>query len=366
MRTKQNTAVSFKDQDLYVGVDVHKKQWTIKVETRDISFGRPRSIEPSPVKLLNYLEKHFPDGNYHAAYEAGFSGFWAARELKEIGVDCIVVNAADVPTNHKEKARKNDRIDSRKLARTLKNGDLTPIYVPDRLVEEWRFLNRHRLNLRKDRTRMKGRIKGKLNYFGMNIPIEYQGRNWSGAFIKWLSSQKFETEYGQYAMNSLIDQLLDVRKRIADTVRQMRKLSKTDPFKRIIPLLLTIPGIGFITAMTLVTEIVDMNRFSNFEKLVSFIGLAPDIQSSDETENNTGITARSHNFMRSLLIESAWISLRVDPALTAKYGKLVKRMKPNRAIIRIAKSLLSRIRYVWLNQKPYVKGVVSTNKIKKS
>jgi len=59
-----------------------------------------------------------------------------------------------------------------------------------------------------------------------------------------------------------------------------------------------------------------------------------------------------------MLIESAWIAIRHDPALMMKYGELIKRMDPNKAIVNIAKRLLSRIRYVLLNKKAYVKGVV--------
>lgn len=358
MHTSNNTSYSFKGQDLYVGMDVHKKQWKVCIKTKYVSCGRPFSINPSPVVLSKYLRKHYPDGNYHAVYEAGFSGFWAARELKELGINCIVAHAADVPTSQKEKVNKTDPIDSNKLARSLRNGDLKPIYIPDKRIEEYRFLNRHRKNLAKDRQRAKNRIKGKLNYFGIEIPLEYQGRNWSSAFIKWLSSQKFETEYGQYAMESLISQLVDIRRRIADTLKKMKELAKSDPFNKIIPWILKVPGVGFILAMTLVTEIVDMNRFKSFKELVSFIGLAPAIQSSGETETVSGITCRRHKLMRSMLIEAAWIAVRVDPALTAKHSRLAKRMSTNKAIVRIAKSLLSRIRYVWINQKPYVMGVV--------
>ncbi len=358
MKTNDSRDNLFQDQDLFIGIDVHKKQWTVCIMTNYVSCGRPFSINPSAVVLSNYLKKHYPGGIYHAVYEAGFSGFWAARRLNELGIKCIVVHAADIPTNQKEKVNKSDHIDSTKLARSLRNGDLKPIYIPDKKIDEYRFLNRHRRNLAKDRQRIKGRIKGKLNYFGIEIPLQYQGRNWSGAFIKWLSSQKFDTEYGQYAMESLISQLLDIRRRIADTLKKMRELAKSEPFNEVIPWILKVPGVGFILAMTLVTEIVDMNRFPNFKDLVSFVGLAPAIQTSDENEIVSGITCRRHKLLRSMLIEASWIAVRYDPALTAKHGKLAKRMSTNKAIVRIAKSLLSRIRYVWINKKPYVMGVV--------
>ena len=117
--------------------------------------------------------------------------------------------------------------------------------------------------------------------------------------------------------------------------------------------------IGFITAMTLVTEIIDMDRFKTLEKLISYVGLIPTIQSSDETEINLDISPRRNKYLRTMLIEAAWKAVKIDPALTMKFNKLSRRMNRNKAIVRIAKILLNRIRYVWKNQKPYVLSVVN-------
>ena len=70
------------------------------------------------------MRRNFPGGIYHCVYEAGFSGFWIHEELNKNGMDCIVINPADIPTTHKEKDRKTDKIDSRKLSRCLSHGEL--------------------------------------------------------------------------------------------------------------------------------------------------------------------------------------------------------------------------------------------------
>ena len=140
----------------------------------------------------------------------------------------------------------------------------------------------------------------------------------------------------------------------------MRTMSKkVDSFSILVPLLLTVPGIGFITTMTLLTEIIDMNRFKTLEKLAAYIGLIPSIFSSDEKETNLGISDRRNKYLRSMLVEAAWIAVKKDPALTMKFANLCQRMNSNKAIVRIAKILLNRIRYVWKNQKPYVNAVVA-------
>jgi transposase len=87
--------------------------------------------------------------------------------------------------------------------------------------------------------------------------------------------------------------------------------------------------------------------------------LAPDTDSSGEDYNVVGITQRQQGYLRSLLIEAAWMAVRKDPAMTACFADLSHRMGKQRAIIRIAKKLIGRIMYVWTNQKDYVFSVVS-------
>lgn len=111
--------------------------------------------------------------------------------------------------------------------------------------------------------------------------------------------------------------------------------------------------------MSLYTEIADMKRFNNQEQLASFVGLVPSTRSSDETIYNNGISFRRNKFLRPIMVEAAWTAVKNDPAMTLKYRELTKRMKPQDAIIRIARKLLQRIRHVWLNQEDYVYSLVA-------
>ena len=111
--------------------------------------------------------------------------------------------------------------------------------------------------------------------------------------------------------------------------------------------------------MSLYTEIIDINRFPSFEQLSSFVGIVPSLYSSGETEYTRGISFRHNKFLRPLLIEAAWTAVRKDPALTLRFNELTKQMPKQKAIIRIAKKLLRRIRHVWIYQDTYVKALVA-------
>ena len=105
-------------------------------------------------------------------------------------------------------------------------------------------------------------------------------------------------------------------------------------------------------------ELIDINRFYNLDHLASYVGLVPSVAASGDQEYDHGLTFRYNQHLRYLLVEAAWIAVRKDPVLTYKFSQLTRRMTKQNAIIRIAKKLLSRVRYVWKNQKRYVPGVI--------
>ena len=125
----ENQKVSFEGQCLYVGIDVHKKQWSVSIFSSELhhkTFSQP----PSPGALKSYLDQYFPEAKVTCAYEASKFGFWIQRELSAYGYHCLVVNPADIPTSNKEASGKTDPIDSRKIGKTLRSGLLTSIHVP--------------------------------------------------------------------------------------------------------------------------------------------------------------------------------------------------------------------------------------------
>lgn len=244
----QSNELNFKGQNIYVGIDVHLKSWTVSILTEKLhhkTFSQPPSVEA----LSGYLHQHFPGGCYRSVYEAGFSGFWAHCQLEQEGISNIVVNPADVPTSQKESLGKTDSVDSRKLAR----------------------------------------------------------------------SERYVQDYG---------------------------------------LLRSVPGIGAITALSLLVEVEDIRRFQNSDKLAGYIGLVPTTHSSGEKDNKGEMTFRGQMKLRSKIIESAWFAARIDPAMSMAFLELTKRMEGNKAIVRIARKLLNRVFYVLKYKKRYECAIV--------
>jgi transposase len=355
----QRNELNFEGQNIYVGLDVHKKNWTVTIMTAQLEHKR-FCQKPSAKDLAGYLERNFPGANYYSAYESGFCGFHVHTELLKYKIHNIVVNAADVPTTGKEKDNKTDPRDSRKIARSLRNGDLVGIHIPQRKTMEDRTLMRTRSSIRKDLTRIKQRIKSMLNFYGIDHPecFAQPGSHWSKRYICWLKEIKMEYESGSSSLQLLIGEAEDLRKKQLEVTKKIRELSRSDAYKKDFELITSIPGIALIIGMTFLTEVEDINRFSNTDHFAAYVGLIPSCRSSGEKENVGEITHRSHKFMREMLVESAWTAAGKDPALHLAFSKLCQRMEANKAIIRIAGKVLNRIYYTLKNQTEYVCGVV--------
>lgn len=357
METLLNKVKDFRDQNIYVGIDVHDKSWKVHIYSDEFEL-KSMSQQPDVEGLCNYLHHHYRNANYHLAYESGFSGYWIQRAFSSKGINCKIIHASDVPTTDKEKLRKTDKVDSKKIAKGLRSGELNFIHIPDQELELDRGLLRSRQQLTKDSTRIKNRIKAILKLQGIVIPENYHEGTWSKAFIKWLSELDFGSVSGKMSMRVLLNELNFFSEQKKQVDQAIKALSKTDRYKGNVALLQTIPSIGLLTSMILLTEIGDMSRFKRFDELCSYCGIVPNTHSSGESEKVGGLSRRGNAMVKKVLIECAWTATKKDPALLLYYKEQITRMKGQKAIIKVARKLLSRIRYVLMNQKEYVLGVI--------
>ena len=128
LNAKLIKGVDFTGQRFYVGIDVHKKSWTVTIRHAGMhieQFTQP----PSAEMLIKHLHGKYPGADYYSAYEAGFCGTTIHERLIKGGVNNIVINPADLPSTDKEKKNKTDIHDSRSICRNLEKGNLHGIYI---------------------------------------------------------------------------------------------------------------------------------------------------------------------------------------------------------------------------------------------
>jgi transposase len=356
---EQRNELNFKGANIYIGIDVHLKSWSVTILTEH-NHHKTFSQPPDPEKLFGYLQTHFPGAAYHSAYEAGFSGLWAHHRLSALGIDNIVVNAADVPTTGKELLHKTDSIDSRKIARSLRAKELQGIHVLSMSTLEDRDLLRVRNTVVSDLRRLKQRVKMLLYFHGVHIPADFANDTlFSKRFICWLREEASAKEgINREAFLFLIDELEAKKKSLRIISRAVIRLGKNERYAGNMELIRSIPGIGLITGITFLVEIESIARFPNSDRFAGFIGVIPSCHSSGEKEGKGGMTPRGAKNLRAALIESSWIAARRDPVLSLAFNKYCRRMEPNKAIARIARKLANRIYFVLTQQTKYVCGVV--------
>ena len=165
-----------------------------------------------------------------------------------------------------------------------------------------------------------------------------------------------QTLSGQDAFSNLIRSYEYHREQILILSRQIRlRIREYD--NELYSLLKTISGIGPLTSSALITELGDINRFPHIDHLSSFVGLIPRVKQSGESSYSGGITFRCNEYLRTLLIEASWQAIRQDPALMQYYHEHLINNKGQKVIIKVARKLLNRVRYVMKNRQPYVTGV---------
>ncbi|WP_289012127.1 IS110 family transposase [uncultured Sphingobacterium sp.] len=355
----QKSEPACKKDKVYVGIDVHLKSWTVTILNDNISH-RTYTQPASAAVLVDYLRRNFPESEYYSAYEAGFCGFNAHYQLLNLGVNSIVVNAADIPTTQKELFQKNDPVDSRKIARALRANQLSAIHVLELQTLEDRSLVRTRDMIVRDIAKLKCRIKSFLRFYGIDLPAQFNSpyTHWSNRFMEWLKEGvKLHSPYAEDSLNFLTEEVKSLRHILLEVNKKIRTLCSESRYSRQMDLLMSIPGIGRVSAITLLTQLEQIRRFRNTDTLASYVGLVPNTYSSGEKESIGEITFRGQKILKRILVECAWMTIRCDPALSASFNAYCRRMQPNKAIVRIARKLLNRIYYVLKNEKVYTCGI---------
>ena len=350
----KNRVKDWTGQHLFVGIDLHKRKWVITVRSKEVelkSFVSP----PEREKLVKTLKSYFPGARFQAVYEAGCFGYHLAEYLNSKDISTIIVSPNKIPMMPGDFV-KTDKRDSGRLAKELSRGDLIPIRIPDSEELYHRSILRKREQFVKRKVMLQNQIKSDLMFYGVVLP-EKIGRYWSKTFIKGLRSVQFKDSYYQEVFTLMLDQYEEIRGYINKLDRMLVEISRLDRYQKKVKLLRTVPGMGLLSAMTVLLEVGDISRFSSSRQFISYIGLSPSEHSSGERIRRGSLTHMGNRKLRNVFIEMAWVAIRRDPVLLEKFNRVSQGKSKTKAIISIANSLARRVRRVLLYEEPYVFGV---------
>ena len=333
---------NYKDQEVFVGIDVHARKYAVSCVV-DGCVVESTTTVGEPSELLNFFNARFGQASsVQSVYEAGFCGFSLHRRLADAGYSNIVINPASLEYAVNDKV-KTDRKDAKKLAMHLYQRRLKSVYIPTEREEHSRLAQRTREQLVKHRKSVMNQVRMKLRQFG------YLPSNFSAVLTRrhveaLMAAQELSTEL-ETVLQCLLTIWGALDSEIRELERTMRAQSKEDDacdevYKQL-------PGIGDISGRILASELGDTSRFRNNREIASYVGLTPSEHSSGEHIRRGRISRQGSCRIRAILTQSAWIAIRYDAALRAKYNALRARAGSKRAIIAIARKLLTTIHAVF-------------------
>jgi transposase len=363
----------------YVGIDAHKDTHTICVIPAGSKEPFLRQTYIANKKVIQEAFRGLSDYyDLRCCYEASSCGYVLYRWLTEIGVACQVVAPSMTPVRPGEHV-KTDRRDALKLARLYAAGQLTPIRVPTEFEQSVRGLTR----LREAVVRDVVLAKTLLNQFLRDQGRVFDGKSrWTQSYWRWLRNQSF-SKLDNFVFTEYLGMLEFKLARLQEIEIEVQNWAQTDIYKSQVHKLCSLRGIGIVTAMTLVTEIIDFKRFASASSLMAFLGLVPSENSSGKRQNRFAITKAGNARCRRVLVESAWKyarrpalcgalkerqeglpsdlvahSWKAQQRLFKKYWSIASRKEKGKAIVAVARELVG---FIWaiMNWPPQTAAAVN-------
>lgn len=315
-----------KYSEAFVGFDTAKKKHAVAVADggRDGEVRYLGEIDSSAAtieKVIGKLAKRH--AKLHVCYEAGPTGYGLYRQVKALGHDCTVVAPSLIPKKPGERIKTNRR-DAVALARLLRAGELTSVWVPDATDEAVRDLVRAReaaaADLRKKRQQV-------LSFLLRHGRIYSGLRHWSLAHKRWLAAQSFEHPAQQIVFQDAINAIEGAATRLHEFDQQLVAIVPAWSMAPVAAAYQAMRGVSFVVAATFAAEVGDVRRFDNPRQLMAFLGLVPSERSTGETVRRAGLTLTGNRRARRVLIEGAWTyryPARVSETLRARLEGLPK------------------------------------------
>jgi transposase len=319
------------------GLDVHKDSTYATI--LDPSGKIVSQMRMNNERVLSYLSRFNVD---RVAMESSNQVAALYRQLVKRGY-CVSVSHPKKTRYIAEAKIKSDRVDSKAIAELVRLDALPLAYMPDEETAALREKVRRRAFLVRERVKLRVKIKSILTYEGIKWPSEYGLFTKKG--VEWLHSLNVEPVESYLRIMRIFDDEIRLLN------RQLRGLAENDED---VKLLMTVPGIGYYSALLVMSEIGDVNRFPFGERLCSYAGLVPSTHASGNTVRHGGITKEGSRWLRWVMVEAAQTHVhKYDTAITKAYHRIAERRGRRIAVVAAAHKLLMCCWAVLKYRQPY-------------
>lgn len=291
--------------EAFVGIDTAKARNAVAVAEggRDGEIRYLGEFDNTPdavAKLIRKLADRYE--TLHVCYEAGPTGYGLYRQVLSLGHACMVVAPSLIPRRPGDRVKTNRR-DAQALARLLRAGELTAVWVPDETHEAVRDLVRTRAMAVEDYRRKRQHVTSFLLRHGR----AYEAKaSWKGRHLRWLDSQSFPHPAQRLAFQEMLNAVRATAERIDRLEAALVEIVPAWTMAPVVAAFQAMRGVQFVTAATMVAEAGDLRRFEHPRQLMAFLGLVPSERSTGETKRQGGITKTGNASARKALVEAAW------------------------------------------------------------
>jgi transposase len=323
----------------YFGMDVHKRHITVAaMDGEQEIVVKPRTIQAE--RFWEWARKHLRSTDV-VAIEASADTWYYYDELSGLAGEVAVANTAQMGRVGSRRV-KTDKRDALALAKSLAAKMLPRVWVPPEHVRQLRSLTAHRRRLVRDRAAAKNRLHSILRRHHLQAPA---GNPFCQKNEKWWLELDIP-QVAQLRVRHELVHLQHLRQLLSETDAEIARLSASAQWVDEVVFLIQLPGIGLVSAMTVLGAIGTIERFESASKLVGYAGLGASVHASGDTHRTGKITKEGRRELRTGLIECAWAAVRHSPYWQTQYEKLSQRLGKPKAITVIARKLLVTIWHV--------------------
>lgn len=334
-----------KGKRIDVGIDVHKVSWSVCILCEGEQIYQA-TLSPEPERLISLIKRLEPL-EVHTVYEAGPTGYWLHDALVQAGFDSLVTPPSLVPNVGGRV--KTDQRDCKKLAAMLANGFLRRVHVlsPEERADRQLLRTRNQIDL--DRRRVVSQIKSLLLMHGYRPPDR---ERWSRAYVSGLDNLSLPFDSLKIALDAQLAHYRHLDEQVKTMTNHLLRLAECDRYRDRVAVLISIPGIGIFTAIAILVELQDIERFRKANQLASYLGLTPSQHSSGDRLHHGRITCCGNAVVRTRLVESSWTLIRYDERARATFERIKQHTGSSKKVITaVARRLALRIRRVLLDQR---------------
>lgn len=327
----------------YTGIDLHRKTSFFTTIDESGHVVTKANLPNDEGRIMKYLEAL--DTETRIVVESTANWYWLYDLLTDNGLDVVISNP--VKTKAIASARiKNDKLDSHMLAQLLRADLVARAHASTRKTRQLKELLRHRSKLVRDCVRMKNRIHAIMAKNNLTAPASDLFGQKGLAFLE----QAALPAYHRQQVETYLDLYQTIKTQVVSLTAEVQQKAKDSAAAK---LLMTIPGVGPITAMTIIAEIEDIGRFPSYRHLASYAGLVPALDASADKQRLGRITKQGSPALRTALVEAAQAATRTRSRLNVFFRRRIIRAGYRKAIVATAHKIIQYAYFILRDQTPY-------------